>query len=80
MSLAVPVTVTVSEAGYTGSYTVDASRCAGIATVASPASAGVYTITGVAAGTCAIVFTDAFAQPVTLPVIVTTTNAIITIG
>jgi hypothetical protein len=74
-----PVTVTVSETGYSGAYAVDAKRCAGIATIAAGPGAGKYVITGVVAGTCGITFTDAFSQSVGLPVVVTTTTGTITI-
>ena len=80
VSISVPVTATVTERGYTGSYAVNASRCAGVATIAAGASSGRYTITGIAAGSCTITFTDAFSQSVALPVIVTTTTGTITIG
>ena len=79
VSTQVPVTATVSEPGYTSSYAVDASRCVGIASIAPGASEGRYTITGIAAGSCAITFTDTFAQSVVLPVTVTTTTGTITI-
>jgi hypothetical protein len=79
VSVALPVTIAVSETGYSGSYAVDATRCAGIATIAAGSSAGTYVITGVVAGTCGIVFRDTFSQSVALPVIVTTTTGTITI-
>jgi len=80
VSTLVPVAVTVSETGYTGSYVVNATRCAGIATITSGGSAGHYVVTGVAAGSCTITFTDTFSQQVVLPVIVTITTGTITIG
>ena len=80
MSTSVPVTATVTEPGYTGTYAVNDTRCAGIATIAAGTSVGRYTITGVSAGSCTITFTDSFLQSVVLPVIVTTTTGTITIG
>jgi len=73
------VSVTVTESGYPGAFPVKATSCAGIASVAAAPTSGTYTITGVAAGTCAITFADAYAQSVALPVIVTTTTGTITI-
>ena len=80
VAISMPVTVTVSEAGYIGSFTVNAVPCAGVATIAAGPSAGKYIVTGVHAGSCAITFSDAFSQSVVLPVIVTTTTGTITIG
>ncbi len=72
-----PASVTVSESAYTGSFTVNAAACAGIASVAQatpvtivPGSA-LFTITGLAPGTCTVTFTDARSQSVAALVTVT---------
>jgi hypothetical protein len=70
-AIATPATVAVTEPGYAGAFAVNAQPCAGIASIAAT-SGGSFTITGIAAGTCAITFTDSFAQAVALPVSVTT--------
>jgi hypothetical protein len=81
VSTSLPVTVAVSEPGYTGSFVVNGARCAGVATItAAGTTVGQYTVTGVAAGSCTITFTDTFLQAVVLPVVVTTTTGTITIG
>ena len=72
-SLATPTTVSVTETGYAGSFTVNAQPCAGIASIAA-GSVGGYTVTGIAPGTCAITFTDTFAQSVAVQVSVTTSS------
>ncbi|HEY0613209.1 MAG TPA: hypothetical protein VGC96_01155, partial [Candidatus Elarobacter sp.] len=68
--------VTVSEAGYAGSVTADASACANVATIA-PASASApasFTLTAHGSGACTIAFVDAFGQRVSLSVGVTITQ------
>ena len=63
------------ESGYTGAFTV--SGCSGVATV-SPASAtgpiGLFTITAVAAGTCAFTVKDTGSHSAFVSVTVTTTS------
>lgn len=73
-ALASPATVTVSENGYTGTFTVAAASCAGIASIAP--RAGSYTVAGIAPGVCAMSFTDTYAQVVNLPVSVTTSDIV----
>ncbi len=70
-ALAAPVSVQISEAGYTGGYTINAAQCAGIATAAL-AGQGLISVGGVATGQCALVLSDGFGQSVALPVTVTT--------
>jgi hypothetical protein len=79
VSTGVPVSVTVSETGYSGSFVVNATRCAGIATIGAGTIRGNYNVTAVGAGTCSITFTDTFLQSAALSVIVTTTTGTITI-
>ncbi|HTD32230.1 MAG TPA: hypothetical protein VK665_01115, partial [Candidatus Elarobacter sp.] len=79
-AIASPVTVTLSEPGYGGTFTVNASACTGIASVTQSSSSGApntsYTISGIAPGQCAVSFTDSFAQSVALPVSVTVSQVI----
>jgi len=70
-AVASPATVSVTEPGYAGAFTVNAQPCNGIASIAA-ASGSSYTVTGIGPGTCAITFTDTFAQAVAVPVSVTT--------
>ncbi|HEV2737268.1 MAG TPA: hypothetical protein VGU66_01705 [Candidatus Elarobacter sp.] len=72
-ALASPAVVSVAETGYAGAFTVNAQPCAGIASITA-GSAGAFTITGLAPGSCAITFTDTFAQSVAVPVSVTTSS------
>ena len=56
-SAALPLTVT--ETGYTGVFTIDASLCSGIATVSPASSTGSFTVTPVASGgPCNLSITD----------------------
>ena len=80
VSTSMPVTATVSESGYTGTFVVNASRCATLATATPGSSNSRFTITGLRAGWCAMTFTDSFGQSVALTVTVTTTTGTITIG
>ncbi|MEA2785156.1 MAG: hypothetical protein QOF71_1260 [Candidatus Eremiobacteraeota bacterium] len=73
-AVASPVTVSVGEVGYGGAFAVNAAPCAGIASVAAAGVAGSFTITGIAPGSCAVTFTDTFAQSVAVPVTVTTSD------
>ena len=75
-ALASPVTVSVGETGYAGAFSFNASPCSGIASVTAAASAGSFTITGLAPGSCAVTFTDTFSQSVAVPVTVTTSDVI----
>lgn len=63
--------VTVSESGYSGSFTMQ-STCASVATIA--ASNNQYLVTPLAAGTCSATFTDAGGNTAVLPIVVTTTT------
>ena len=75
-AIASPVTVTLSEPGYGGSFAVSAPGCAGIASITAGASASTFTITGIAPGQCAVSFTDSFLQSVALPVSVTVSQVV----
>lgn len=75
-SIAAPVTVTLSEPGYSGTFSVNASACAGIASVLQSPSGTSYTITGIAPGQCAVSFTDTFSQSVALAVSVTVSQVV----
>ncbi len=71
--------VTVSEGGYTGTFT-ESDTCGGIATIASSNPAGPsasFTVTGSAVGTCSATFGDTFAQHATLAITVTTVGVIV---
>lgn len=66
--------VTVHEKGYTGTFT-QTSTCAKIATASPTTGNGpslAVKITGIAAGSCNITFTDSAHKAVTLPITVTT--------
>jgi hypothetical protein len=71
--------VNVGETGYAGTFSVS-SDCAGIATI-SPATAqgptANFTVTGSAAGSCTVTFTDGFNQHAATSVVVTTNGFII---
>jgi hypothetical protein len=73
-AIASSATIAVAETGYAGAFTINAQPCAGIASIAAAGSGGSYTITGIAPGSCAITFTDTFAQSVAVPVSVTTSS------
>lgn len=64
----------VTESGYAGAIT-QTNTCAGIATLAPASGSGPslhVTATGVAAGTCAVTYSDTNGQTVTVNVSVTT--------
>ena len=67
-------TVTISEAGYTGSYTVAAPTCASKATITPQTAAGgvqSFTIaSSTSTGICTVAFSDSFGQSVTVTVTV----------
>jgi hypothetical protein len=68
--------ITVSETGYRGSFT-ESSTCAKVASVAPKSGKGpslTVTVTGVAAGACAITFSDKAKHSVKLPVSDTTAS------
>lgn len=69
--------VTVSETGYTGTFTAQSSAT-GVATV-SPASGTSFTLTAIAAGTATVTFTDSYGNPAQLTVTVTTSGGVISI-
>jgi hypothetical protein len=62
--------VAVSEAGYTGTFSVDASACAGIVSAALAANGQSFTVTPIAAGSCTLVVRDTQAHSANLPVTV----------
>jgi hypothetical protein len=68
----------VSESGYSGAFSI--SGCGGIATIAPVNANGpnaTFTLTQVAAGSCALTITDTHGQTATVTVNSTTTTAII---
>ena len=69
-------TVSITESGYAGTVTADASACSNVASVApSSASApATFTITASGSGTCTLSFTDAYGQRATVAVGVTITQ------
>ena len=62
----------ISEAGYTGSFTIASSTCSGIATASI--SGSTITVTPVAAGSCTLSIAGGAGQPATLTIGVTTTS------
>jgi len=67
-------TAQVLEAGYSGVLS-ETDTCAGVASVTPASGSGpaqIYTVTGVAAGTCSVRVADANAQHATIAVTVTT--------
>ena len=75
LDAATPQTVTATETGYTGTFTVDQSACDGIATIAATPGNGPsqeFTVTPVAAGECTVTVSG-FSTPKAFTVTVTTT-------
>ncbi len=67
-------TTHVSEAQYSGNFTATSANCAGIATIAAGTSAGSFTITPAAGGSCSFTITDANGKSATLRIGVTTSS------
>jgi hypothetical protein len=67
---------TASEQQYTGSFTVGAAPCAGIATVASEGQPNAFTVTPVAAGACNLTLSDSNGRNTQVGVSVTSTTVI----
>jgi hypothetical protein len=68
--------VTATETGFTGTFTVDQSACAGIATVAPTTGSGPsqeFTVTPLAVGGPCAVIVSGFSSPQSFTVTVTTT-------
>ena len=61
-------TVTVAESGYGGTFAVDATACAGIATVTLSPDTRTLTVTPAAAGSCAAVVRDTRGASTNLPI------------
>jgi hypothetical protein len=73
-----PQTFTVSDSGYTGTFSV--SGCANVASVSPPSASGpsaTFTVTPVAPGTCSLVISESGGRSVTLSVAVTVTQGVI---
>ena len=69
-------TITVAETSYNGTFG-ESDTCAGSATVVSATPLGpsaVFTVTGVAAGSCSATFSDTFGQTVAVSIGVTTSG------
>jgi len=66
--------VTVSETGYTGAFTLSTTTCAGIATASPLSGSGTFTFSPVAAGTCSYVVTGKAGATATITITVTTTG------
>jgi hypothetical protein len=67
----------VDETGYTGSFNIVATSCAGIATVSPSTGSGpmlALTVTGLAAGTCTATASDTHGQTAPLNITVTVSN------
>jgi hypothetical protein len=72
-------TINVTETGYGGTFG-ESDNCSGIATVTTSNNHGStahYTVTGVAAGSCAATYTDSSSQQATVNIVVTTNGIII---
>lgn len=61
-------TVAVSESGYSGTFSVDGSSCAGIATIALSTDSRTLTVTPSAAGSCTAVVHDTLGGSANLPI------------
>jgi len=77
-ALNTPATVTVTEAGYTGSFTVNSATCAGIASIVPAAQPSAFTVTGIGPGTCLATFTDTFTQSIAISISVTASVVVAT--
>lgn len=69
-------TIAVQESGYAGRFGEN-DTCSGIATIAAGSMNGPtasYTVTGVAAGSCNVTFSDTFGQRQAVSVTVTTSG------
>jgi hypothetical protein len=64
----------VSESGYSGSFTVAAAQCNGIASVAAGANANTYNVTPLAPGSCGLTLSDPSGDHSTLSISVTSTS------
>jgi hypothetical protein len=63
-------TVTIAETGYAGTFTVDATGCAGIVTVVLAPNTQSFTVTPAAGGSCTAIVRDTQANASNLPVTV----------
>jgi hypothetical protein len=67
-----PLVVTISEAGYSGAFTISTAACANIASTTST-SATAFKINPTGSGACTIAITDSYGQSATVNVSVTQT-------
>jgi hypothetical protein len=67
---------TASEQQYAGSFTVGASACAGIATVASANQPNVFAVTPIGAGACNLTLSDTNGRNTPVGVSVTSTTVV----
>jgi hypothetical protein len=68
--------ITLSEAGYTGTFTANASLCTNIASVATTNSGDEFMISPVNAGICTMYFIDANGDALGVPITVTVTQIV----
>ena len=67
-----PQAVTITEAGYTGTYTISTASCANVAGATST-SATTFNVNPVGSGTCTIAVSDSYGQSAGVSVSVTQT-------
>jgi hypothetical protein len=66
--------LSVTEASYSGTFTLSSTNCANIATFESTPGAGPFTVIASGAGTCQITASDTQGNSASVSVIVTITN------